>query len=309
MLLIVAASSLRSFFSEAQFRLRLFFVPTIHLVKEMKFYSLKLASILVVAWIASAAHIAANELSTPDLSPDKLWAQSDYWPDRVKLTVATDVPGGDKPLPAGWAGVLARVEQDGVLLDFGRDGVFKVALENTNILQLAEQIRLRYRDSQKLRMDLLTSRMYAKFFHDVDGVYKPTLEEDFYKTNYFLFSYYNFSTDLPSSSIDYLIQQSPVLEQLRVSLVAVPLGQTEKELIKSLRALKWPYACMFHWLVPYYIKSMAHPSQKNGYSVLTDSNGRIVSHGPTLDLLKSIKETVDSDWNNFPRVFSHRRVN
>jgi hypothetical protein len=110
------------------------------------------------ALAARAAHagsrdIAANaeplpphvveDSTAPWVSEGNLLPSERFWPYQVELTEPFAAGGTGRTIPAGTSGILIRVESSGAArIDFGRDGLFTVAVKSTDLLQRANAIRL-----------------------------------------------------------------------------------------------------------------------------------------------------------------------
>jgi hypothetical protein len=66
-----------------------------------------------------------------------------FWPYRVSLRRAWQAPGSERTLPAGSTGVLIRVEDaDSARIDFGRDGIHRVPVAETDLVENVNRVRL-----------------------------------------------------------------------------------------------------------------------------------------------------------------------
>jgi hypothetical protein len=72
-----------------------------------------------------------------------LLASERFWPYRVALSRAWQPPGPEQALPSGATGVLIRVEEDGkhARIDFGRDGIHEVPVDQTDLVESANRVR------------------------------------------------------------------------------------------------------------------------------------------------------------------------
>ncbi len=65
-----------------------------------------------------------------------------FWPYHVGLVRAWRPEASEKPIPVGLNGVLIRVEADGaVLVDFGRDGIHRIPVDATDLVERANRVR------------------------------------------------------------------------------------------------------------------------------------------------------------------------
>lgn len=116
---------------------------------------LRLVLLLVAALLARPEALRAETLvgtdlpihrvadpSAPPVTAENLLASERFWPYRVTLAKAWQPEGAAKPLKAGSVGVLVRVETSGaVRADFGRDGLYEVPLDATDLLEGANLVR------------------------------------------------------------------------------------------------------------------------------------------------------------------------
>jgi hypothetical protein len=87
-------------------------------------------------------HRVADASAAP-VTPANLLASERFWPYQVALARPWRPPGHAEPLAPGIAGVLIRVEDAGVArIDFGRDGLYRVPVEVTDLIERANRIRL-----------------------------------------------------------------------------------------------------------------------------------------------------------------------
>jgi hypothetical protein len=88
------------------------------------------------------AHRVADASAAP-VTLENLLANERFWPYQVALAGPWQPPGRAEPLVPGIAGVLIRVEDPGLArIDFGRDGLYHVPVEVTDLIERANRIRL-----------------------------------------------------------------------------------------------------------------------------------------------------------------------
>jgi hypothetical protein len=79
----------------------------------------------------------------PPVTRENLLANPRFWPYHVELPQPWQPPEAEMPLRAGTRGVLVRVESsDAARIDFGRNGVYAVPVESTDLIQRANGVRL-----------------------------------------------------------------------------------------------------------------------------------------------------------------------
>jgi hypothetical protein len=85
-------------------------------------------------------HRVADASAAP-VTPANLLASERFWPYQVALARPLPLAGGQE-LPAGWEGVLIRVEPSGrARIDFGRDGLLELPFAATDLVQRSDRIR------------------------------------------------------------------------------------------------------------------------------------------------------------------------
>jgi hypothetical protein len=105
--------------------------------------ALRLALALCIPFAAAAAPGGDEAIDETDLA-----ARDAHWPLHVTLARPWSPRSGARALPAGVPGVLIRVEPTGDVarIDFGRDGVHTVPLEETDLVAEAERVRTGVRE-------------------------------------------------------------------------------------------------------------------------------------------------------------------
>jgi hypothetical protein len=69
-------------------------------------------------------------------------ASERFWPHQVAISGSWQPAGRGAPLPAGFPGVLIRVEPYGrARIDFGRDGLYEVPIAETDLVERANRVR------------------------------------------------------------------------------------------------------------------------------------------------------------------------
>jgi hypothetical protein len=121
---------------------------------------------LLVLWLACTVakgasaeeppyHVAADP-SAPAVTRASVGASERFWPYQIELVEPWQPAGQAEPLPAGTLAVLVRIEDSGLArVDFGRDGLFEVPVEKTDLLARANAVRLGA--EQKLAPNLVHS--------------------------------------------------------------------------------------------------------------------------------------------------------
>ena len=84
----------------------------------------------------------AADVSAEPVTRGNLLASERFWPYQVALAQPWKPPDRSEPIVPGIAGVLIRVEDSGLArIDFGRDGLYAVPVEATDLIDRANRIR------------------------------------------------------------------------------------------------------------------------------------------------------------------------
>lgn len=243
-------------------------------------------------------------MATPPVEPDPLASdiamRSDWWPQYVELTRAVTPEGTDSEFRNGQRGVLIRVEPSGVLVDFGRNGIFRIPVAATDLLEQAQLVR----NAGKPEMGLFSRSIYNKFFQIEEGKARQCRAKDFRGSRYFLLIY----TDVGSDTCEgarkaierFLEEGSDSPDDLGV--LVIPSDPNESELIDDLKTsgVRWP--TMYHFLSRSYLNVFQHHPVGDLTAVLMDDNGRVLDQtssakeGKTLEtLLSAISGQLKTD--------------
>lgn len=85
----------------------------------------------------------ARDAKAAVVTEQNLLASERFWPYQVALSEDWRPAGRARPLPQAAAGVLIRVEASGVArIDFGRDGLYEIPIDKTDLVKSANRIRL-----------------------------------------------------------------------------------------------------------------------------------------------------------------------
>ncbi len=248
--------------------------------------------LLLLGWCG--CHGAAEALA------EILHARSDWWPQQVRLAQPYTPPGAAAPLPAGWQAVLVRVEGAEVVADFGRHGIRRLPLEDTDVLQQAAALR----DQPPRRHGLLVTSLFNKFFHlEQDRAVQCKLQ-DFAGVEYVLFVYTDPCGAEGRAALKelrrFLAGNATALHGLRP--VVIPADCELGRLTAEVTAAGLPWPVMFPYLAGPYRHSLHHEPAGNPSLVLTDANGRILGRfdqrpdGPAgADFLQTIPGLLAAD--------------
>lgn len=237
-------------------------------------------------------------LARPSIEP-ALEYRSGYWPEFVVLENEITSPRTGRKIAAGTRGVLIRVEDGEVVVDFGRNGVAVVSIDSTD---LREQIALRETQGPRLT-GIFAERMHNKFFWSNRPKNPQCLLQDFAAYEYFLLIY----ADVDGADWPAVVEAASLLgknDAIRSRLlpVVLPFDQTEAAVIEGLRSeatagLEIPV--MFHFLAKSYFKTLHHQVSDQTTLALIDQNGRLVAR----EVVRS-PETVSAFVNSLDELLS-----
>jgi hypothetical protein len=108
-------------------------------VRTVRAWLLLLAATLLP--LPSRAEGSSREPSVPALDAKSIGSHEADWPYYVSLIEAWQPPGASAALVPGLNAVLVRVERDGTArVDFGRDGIHRVPIQETDLVARARRI-------------------------------------------------------------------------------------------------------------------------------------------------------------------------
>jgi len=235
------------------------------------------------------------------LTGEELVLNSDWWPPFVSLAADFSVSGDrDIEIPAGTRGVMVRVEADEVILDFGRNGVHRVPIEQTDlVVQAAERKAQGTLDSA-----LFADAMFNKFFLLKDGEAAQCSRADFGDSRYFLILYTRLASDRGDAvreAVEGLMSSSEVGSK-DLSVVLVTFDESERELLDAAKAKQIHWPIMFHFLNRAYLNTLHHGASGDPTLALIDRNGRLLarlgseaSESQRRDFVTSLPETLRQD--------------
>ncbi len=88
---------------------------------------------------------------------EKIFERSEYWPFRVTWN-------SEGSIDTGFPGILIRLEDnETALLDYGRDGIHRVPVAQTNIVALADEILSGDRDKELPNFIAYTANMFVRY--------------------------------------------------------------------------------------------------------------------------------------------------
>lgn len=230
--------------------------------------------IALILFLMPLAPLYAMEASS-DLTSQSLPAHSDFWPPKIHLT--GDVETRTGTFSTGQRGVLLRIEGNPAIavVDFGRDGIHEVPLDQTDALATAR--RIKDGEEPKPLPNYLSMLGPPKLFRAVEGKMKaiPLHETGDWKG--FLFLY------LPVEDLDWtafaglLEENKDLVRKTGLQPLLLPLSRIkDAELFQKLKEYSLPVAVMHDFLGFSFLNALAHQPGDGPLFVATDLNGKVI---------------------------------
>lgn len=224
-----------------------------------------------------------------------LLADSSSWPAFVQPKGKLELPNG-KIVESWQRGVLIRLEDEAphVLVDFGREGIHRLEISETNLSDAVASIR-----SGKLTKagaNYLQMLGPPKLFHPKDGKSVPVTMEEAASWKHLLFLY------MPDSGLDWNLLESlldengPRLDAYSVKPILMPLDPySDGEIIEPIVERDLNIALMHHFLCRSFIDTLQHFPNSRALMVLTDLNGKVFAQSRDVSVsgLNSILSILD----------------
>ena len=219
-------------------------------------------------------HDVADVNAAP-ITERNLLASERFWPYHVALTRPWQPAGRAEPLVPGIAGVLIRVENNGnARIDFGRDGLFEVPIEATDLLANANRIR---------RGEL--DKLAANFVLDIGPRLVDSASESLRpfgvrpagERSGFLCV---FADPSAAGFADLAAALAPLSDRERVLTILFAQGShPDAGLREQLRSLDWPIPFVLDHLTESYTQSLLPEGTPLPALLLVTREGRIVFQG------------------------------
>lgn len=230
--------------------------------------------------------LLATENDRKDAIPN-----SRYWPFRVELTqpfVRNDRPAS--PLPEGMTGVLIRAQSDGLIVDFGRFGLYSVSPEITDFQNRVHEIQAGILEkSDPNYVNMIGPRLIQP---GKDAPAKFPLART-RAAKAFLFVYVTDRDSLASLEAEFA-SVSKDLENV-VAILIPQFPYTDLEINSLLNRHNLPCKAFLDFLCQPYIHSLHHSPEGKNRTVLTDMEGKILQETngihiqPALEALNSLR--------------------
>ena len=227
--------------------------------------------------------------SAPPVTVETLLESERFWPYRVQVRMPWIPPGRKAPIRPDRSGVLIRVEEGGhARVDFGRDGLHRVPVKVTNVVERANEVRLGSRD--KLGANLVLS-LGPRI---VDSASEPPrtvgLQATYDAAGFLVVFADPAAPDFPRLA-DAL---APLRGRDGLMTVLLPVGDLpDPDVRKKLRALDWPVAFMSGYLAGPYRKVLLEEGAPLPAVALSTPEGRILYGGGLAD---ELTREVSAAW-------------
>lgn len=215
--------------------------------------------------------------SAPAITQKNLLASERFWPYRVSLTSAWQPPGRDDPLHARAAGVLIRVEERSGLarIDFGGLGVLETPVEQTDLLDSANRIRLGQQG--KLAPNFVTA-LGPRLVDPASDELRGPDPEDVVTRPGFLCVFADPGADSFTAIARAL---APLKDQRSVMTVLFPQGAVaDAAIAKRLRSVDWKVPFVLARMSEGYTDSLVGEKAAFPLVLLQTNEGRALFEGP-----------------------------
>lgn len=231
------------------------------------------------------------------VSIDDVATRERFWPYQVSLKV----PQPKTTIPLGLPGVLLRVEANSsALIDFGRDGLHRVPVSDTDLIESAELIRLGLKTKDAPNFTFLIGARLVQ--SDAEKMQPLKFEQATGKSAYLC---------LFVSTAEIQIEEiTKALGELRVQPDVMPLlfpiGETpDHEIYKRLKAAKCSWSFVYNHLAESYARGLIPEGISTPAVMLISNEGRLIfytewSAGVGAELKKALESQRTSRSTALP---------
>lgn len=244
---------------------------------------------------SSSLHSALDSVEFEELA-----RMSEFWPERVATSVGLVGELHGNNIQPGFEGLLIRVEEDGVLLDFGHNGIFLLPIDQTDLADRVAKLKL----SKSTNDRGLIAKRHTKSFYNID-LSRPHGAHDFDQIMYFIFIYTRIDGNRLTDIEKVFGKDSIFSNAADVQPLLLPLSAEYPDDLET-SDVSIPIVMPYHREA--LIRGLAFESDESEeFIVLTDKNGRILSVFP-LDfaegesgLPSSINRLISEDNKQHPK--------
>ncbi len=253
--------------------------------------------------IAIAAAIAATSAATPVLTDSAVYEDSALWPPRAALTSEFTSADTEAPrtIPSGRQAVLIRLEPGEpvhAVLDFGRLGLHRVPLAQTDVLARAQKIAAGEFEKETPNWTMMIGRSFSRHKPEAGqgGIRVPFAEVETFRD--FLVVYLDGDAEANRAASALLEEHKDAFQAAAVAPIIFGMGDLpyigELAYIETLRehGLDKQFFMAPHVSVPY-ANSMAHSYPSLPAIALVDAEGKtLYEPGSEPVSLEAMFETV-----------------
>jgi hypothetical protein len=213
----------------------------------------------------------AEDASAEVVTQRNLLASERFWPYQVALSEPWRPPGREEQLAPGIAGVLIRVEDSGLArIDFGRDGIFEVPVDATDLIERANRVRLGELDKMAPNFVLDIAPRLADSAGDS---LRPFGVRTALERSGFLCV---FADPSAQGFGELAAALGPLADRAGVLTVLFPQGEhSDARLREQLRSLGWPTPFVFDHLAEPYTQSLLGEATPLPALLLVTREGRV----------------------------------
>jgi hypothetical protein len=215
------------------------------------------------------------DVNAAPVTERNLLASERFWPYHVALTRPWRPAGRAEPLVPGIAGVLIRVENGGnARIDFGRDGLYEVPIEVTDLLENANRIRRGELDKLASNFVLDIGPRLADSASDSLRPFglRPAAERSGFLCV--------FADPSAQGFADLAAALAPLRDRQRVlSILFAQGGHPDALLREQLRSLGWPIPFVFDHMSESYAQSLLPEGTPLPALLLVTREGRVLFQG------------------------------
>jgi hypothetical protein len=208
------------------------------------------------------------------VSAENLLAREVYWPYRVTLLEPWEPSGSNRPVAANARGVLIRVEADGARVDFGRDGLHRVPVDATDLVERANRVRTAELAKTAPNFVLAVGTRL------VDAASDPPVAvhfDDLLEKNLFLCVF----ADPKAPQFAEIAQElRPLTQRAGLGTILFPQGgHADAAVHRALRASEWSASFVYQHLALAYTQTLVDGDTSFPWMVLQSPEGRVLFEG------------------------------
>jgi len=219
------------------------------------------------------AQIPLAATAQADLAVQELQMRSEWWPEKITVKEAITGPLNGREIKPGRQGFVVRLEGEEILADFGRFGVIRLPVDNTNFVEASQELR---DDRQWDDIGLWTAQLRTKLMKPKMDGFGPSPISQFEPVNYFILIYLDSQTPEGQAILNWSGRSEAVKELPESQCLAlIPADENSQDLHLELLAYQYPGHTLIYPLANPYRSILHHNPGVAAISVI-DKNGRQV---------------------------------